>query len=117
MDDDAPGRYCESTATQVCRVFGIDAHDAGAATLQLVDGKTIVPWPRPDSDAAERLDDGEAQGLMSSGLGPFHITGARPGRYRIRIPQVNGYEPHPPVEFVLVADETTDIVIDLVRSH
>jgi hypothetical protein len=98
-------------------VFRIDVHDAAAATIRLVDGKTIVPWPRPDNDVVERLDDGEAQGLMGSGLGPFQITGARPGRYRIRIPQINGYEPYPPVEFDLVADETTDIVIDLVRSR
>jgi len=97
-------------------VFRIDVNDAAAASIRLADGEATVPWPRFDQDVVERLDRGEAHGTMVSLLSAFQIGGARPGRYRIRIPEINGYEPHPPVEFDLIAGETSEIVVDLIRS-
>lgn len=87
------------------------------AILRLVDGETAVPWPRDDYGKGEAVDGSGRLGSRGQREGALHFNVTEAGRYRLNIPEINGFEPHPPVELDLVAGELVEHVVELVRRR
>lgn len=102
--------------TRTTRELVLQVRGSVGVTVELRDGERTLPWPTPHKFAVEALDEGGG-GVVSSGQRDgkdwFGVTKA--GRYRLAVPEVDGYEPHAPVEFDTREGETTELVIRLTR--
>ena len=65
----------------------------------------------------EALDGSGRLGSRSQRDGALHFNVTEAGRYRLEIPEINGFDPHPPIELDLVAGELTEHTIELVRRR
>jgi len=84
------------------------------ATVLLRSGDDVVPWPSGVRFEVEQVDgDGTSDSSgMSDGEHWFGVS--EPGRYRIEIPEIDGFLPHEPVEVDLAAGESTRVVVELI---
>ena len=83
--------------------------------LILLDGTTEIPW---ESGTTPTLEPAEGQTEWSSwtrGGGMLTLHKKEPGRYKLTVPEIPGYEPVPAVEVTLVKGVVTEHVVELVR--
>ncbi len=94
----------------------LDVSPRGKALIQLMDGERPIQWPRQGTPSVHHLDgrqtriSGRYRGMK------LLLRKVEPDRYRITLPEFAGFEPHPPIEVDIVAGETTEVVVQLVRS-
>jgi hypothetical protein len=84
--------------------------------LVLVDGETPVPWPRPTRFSAPGRNGTDHAFLAWLGDRTL-VTHATPGRFLVEIPEIAGFEPHPPVEVELGPGAPAEVVVRLVRAR
>ena len=84
--------------------------DSTILTLVTLDPLLLLAQMGRKALRAEHIDGG---GSMSA-QGPWFRV-REPGRYRVPIPEIPGYEPHAPVEVNIVEGETREVVVQLVR--
>ncbi len=89
---------------------------ASRASLTLRDGDNTIPWPEGAEYDVEPLNGGDGYYNSSgSGNGVRWFGVSKPGQYRLVLPEINGFEPHEPVEFEMLKGEQINLVIDLIR--
>jgi len=109
-----------STATATVEAFDglevqLEVHLAPQAIIKLMDGKGLVPWAGMEPDAVQSLDGPARLASMGGQDGGLWFRVTTPGTYRVRIPTIDGFEPHEPVEVELIDGETVQVNVDLVR--
>ncbi|QDV10134.1 hypothetical protein Poly30_56960 [Planctomycetes bacterium Poly30] len=93
----------------------LEARRIALARVELqCEGRTI-PWPgefRWEGACVHLEGDGEVsmRGTTKSGV-TFNVT--EPGRYRLTLPDVEGFALHEPIEIDMSIDEIQDVIVDL----
>lgn len=89
---------------------------SSSATLVLRDGDQTVPWPEAAEYDIEPVDGGDGHYNSSGSADGVRWFGvSKPGRYRIALPELNGFESQEPIEFEMLKGERIELIIELVR--
>jgi len=88
---------------------------AAVVVVRLLDGDTPVPWPHDDYGVGEAVGHAGRLNVRGRREGALRFNVTEPGRYRLRIPPVAGFEPHGPVVVDAVAGETREVEVGLTR--
>ena len=95
----------------------LETRRISAVQVELRDGDTTVPWPPDDYGNAEHLDGDGAMGIRGRQGSGLRFTVTEPGRYRVQIPTLPGFEAHDPVVVDVAEGETLEVVIPLTRAR
>lgn len=85
-----------------------------SAFVELRSGDQNVPWPADYGWQVEHVDGIGHYNGSGSGNGKRWFGVSEPGRYRLVIPEIDGFLPHDPVEVNLVAGKREHVVIELI---
>ncbi|MEM6672305.1 MAG: RNA polymerase sigma factor [Planctomycetota bacterium] len=110
------GRLTIPLATDGLQVQ-LDVQRRTSASIVLRSGAQSIPWPNGAGWNVSALDgEGHFSASGTNGGEPwFGVT--EPGRYRIAIPSIDGFEDHEPVEVELTAGKRTRVEVELVPKQ
>ena len=85
--------------------------------IVLREGETTVPWELPRTSPLTHLDGTGKATSWFSGLGKTGVHVDQPGRYRIDLPEIAGFQPIPTQIVEARRGETVEHVVQLQRKQ
>jgi hypothetical protein len=114
----ASGRFYTEASETFTAIEGLEitleVRPIARATVRLMCGDVRVPWPADYQWKVEPIDGEGRRTISGMGGGDRFFGVSEPGRYRLEIPVIDGYEPHDPVDLEFVAGVQDVVVVELV---